>query len=31
MQKKQNVRLHENAFVADVMTQDGRVCGADRV
>lgn len=27
MQKKQNVRLHENAFVADVLTQDGRVCG----
>ncbi len=27
MQKKQNVRLHENAFVADVITQDGRVCG----
>ena len=27
MQKKQNVRLHENAFVADVLTRDGRVCG----
>jgi len=27
MQKKQNVRLHENAFAADVITQDGRVCG----
>ena len=27
MQKKQNVRLHENAFVADVLTQDNRVCG----
>ena len=31
MQRKQNVRLHENAFVADVITQDGRVCGPDRV
>lgn len=27
MQKKQNVRLHENAFVADVITDNGRVCG----
>jgi L-aspartate oxidase len=27
MQGKQNVRLHENAFVADVMTCDGRVSG----
>ncbi len=27
MQKKQNVRLHENAFVADVLTENGRVCG----
>ena len=27
MQQKQNVLLHENAFVADVVTQDGRVCG----
>lgn len=27
MQKKQNVRLHENAFVADVMTCDGHVSG----
>jgi len=25
MQGKQNVRLHENAFVADVLTRDGRV------
>ncbi len=27
MQQKQNVRLHENAFVADVITKDGYVCG----
>ncbi|MFH1512978.1 MAG: L-aspartate oxidase, partial [Bacillota bacterium] len=27
MQRKQNVRLHENAFVADVLTRDGQVCG----
>ncbi|MBE0601305.1 MAG: FAD-binding protein, partial [Firmicutes bacterium] len=27
MQAKPNVRLHENAFVADVLTEGGRVCG----
>ena len=27
MQGKQNVRLHENAFVADVLSCDGQVCG----
>jgi L-aspartate oxidase len=27
IQGKQNVRLHENAFVADVLTDDGRVTG----
>jgi L-aspartate oxidase len=27
MQRKQNVRLHENAFAADVVTHNGRVVG----